>query len=66
MPLRDAKTPTPQELDALAECTPADMERAASLFKRAIADTPRRSLRTIIDATVEANDPATGPMPDES
>ena len=65
MPLRDGPTPSPDELDALAECTPADMDRAAARFREAVAKTPRKTLRTILDADHPATDPAAGPIPDE-
>lgn len=64
MPLRDAPTPTPEELDQLAEVGPADMERAAAFFDKAVKNGPRRNLAGLLDATPETPDPASGPLPD--
>jgi hypothetical protein len=44
MPLRDAPTPSPEELDQLAEITPGDIERAKERFRRGLESTPRRHL----------------------
>ena len=65
MPLRDGKTPTPKELDQLAEITPGDVARAKGRFRRGVAGTPRRALADVLDATTDNAGDAAGPLPDE-
>jgi hypothetical protein len=65
MPLRDAPTPSPEELDQLAEITPGDIERAKERFQRGLAGTPRRHLKDVLEATTDNAGDAAGPLPDE-
>lgn len=65
MPLRDANTPSPEELDRLADITPGDIDRARDRFQRGLANTPRRSLKDVLDATTDDAGDAAGPLPDD-
>lgn len=65
MPLRDAKTPTSEELDRLAEITPGDVDRARARWQRGLDNTPRRALKDILDATTDNAGDAAGPLPDD-
>jgi hypothetical protein len=66
MPIdRTSPTPSPTELDRLADVTPGDVERAKRRFRDAVASTPRRPLATLLDATTTDAGDAAGPLPDD-